>query len=66
MAKHKNVECISCDGIATQVAGRFDAYENPAGVFLFILFSTVGSQFWKENDYLKALSPLGNSFQTKV
>ncbi len=42
------------------------AGENPAGVFLFILFSTVGSQFWKENDYLKALSPLGSSFQTKV
>ena len=39
---------------------------NPAGVFMFILFSTVGSQFWKENDYLKALSPLGSSFQTKV
>ena len=36
------------------------------GRFSVYLFSSVGSQFWKEDDYLKALSPLGSSFQTKV
>ncbi len=42
------------------------AGENPAGVFLFILFPSVGSQFRKEDDNLEALSPLGSCFQMKI
>ena len=59
----ENCNRIQAFGIADNT---LPAGENPAGVFLFILFPSVGSQFWKEDDYLKALFPRGSCFQMKI
>lgn len=67
--KFSDGSMIAIDTIAVEneiADNTLPAGENPAGVFLFILFPSVGSQFRKEDDNLEALSPLGSCFQMKI